>query len=223
MLSEVGMNDVASLRVRMRALLGDEHAGWPDALLDEGLRQALEEYSQALPLARETVIVLPGPGVEVALDGLDGLIDVVGLQWPYDSLAVYQADNLVDGWYLWRDDGRPVVTIRNSATLAAGDELRVWYTTLHSIEGLDGGSMTSVPADQVGLVIKGALGLTVVGRGVDALELYGQGAGAQKLRKWGSDLLGEFRKTLRATRSGRMYPTGSSWTAAWRMDQWDQR
>jgi len=43
---------------------------WPTATLDECIRLALHEYSEANPLGMETVVTLPGDGREVALSAV---------------------------------------------------------------------------------------------------------------------------------------------------------
>ena len=60
---------------------------WPTATLDECLRLALHEYSDASPLQFETVITLPGDSREIALAALTGLEMVSDVWWPYDSAA----------------------------------------------------------------------------------------------------------------------------------------
>ena len=73
--------------------------------LDEALRAALSDYTAAAPLAMETVLVLPGDGREIALNGIDGLIGVTDAWWPYDTQS--------EAWPPNAPNWMPVVQLTN--------------------------------------------------------------------------------------------------------------
>lgn len=103
---------LAQFQSRLAAFLMDEaNAVWPTTSLDESLRQALNEYSEANPLSMESVLTVPAAGREIALDGLSGLQQVTEIWWPYDSAASAQGwpPNRPRGWRLWWDDARAVL------------------------------------------------------------------------------------------------------------------
>ena len=103
---------------------------WPTATLDECIRLALHEYSEANPLGVETVITLPGDGREVALNALPGLTAVTDVWWPYDSAATTETwpPNRVRGFRMYWDDDQPVLYLEteDDTQPQQDDELRLW-------------------------------------------------------------------------------------------------
>jgi hypothetical protein len=68
---------------------------WPQAILDEAIRQALTAYSLAAPCEQSAVLMVPTRG-DLDLSSLPGLAGVTAVHWPY---AVDQATaNRVTGW-----------------------------------------------------------------------------------------------------------------------------
>jgi hypothetical protein len=82
------MSTLAEIRDRIEEMLMDTtNAIFTSDLLDESIRQALDQYNYVNPLTMETVITLPGDGREIALSGISGLVKVLDVWWPYDSAA----------------------------------------------------------------------------------------------------------------------------------------
>jgi hypothetical protein len=137
------------------------------------VRQVLGDYNQVNPRALETVITLPGDGREIALSGLDGLIQVTDVWWPYDSDAdeVWPTEKPV-GFRLWWDDGSPVLFLTHlyGTQPQADDEMRIFYTASHTIQNLDSASSTTPIASHEFMIVRGAAGLACLGRGVDLNE-----------------------------------------------------
>ena len=139
------MSTLAEFRDRVEQVLQDTgNAIWDTATIDESLKHALDQYNGVNPVHMETVIVLPGDGREIALSGITGLIDVLDAWWPYDSVATAETwpPNRVAGWRLWWDDAQPLLflEIDAGAQPKTDEEVRIWYTKRHTIEGLEGGS-----------------------------------------------------------------------------------
>src|SRR3990167_722208 len=118
----------------------------------ESLRAALHEYSLISPQECETLLLLPGDGREIALNTVSitgDLLGVIDVWWPYDSSAAEEAwpPNRVKGWSLLWDNGQPllVLTDYTGAQPEHGDELRLWYTARHTIDGLDSAAGTTIP------------------------------------------------------------------------------
>lgn len=173
------MSTLANFRTWARLELSDSGSLiWSDDEIDQGLRQALGEYSLALPSSQESVLELPGDGWEVALDGLVGLQCVLDCHYPYDSSlsGAAQLANQTLSWRLWWDDARPVLALRTAGERLprAGEEIRVWYSTRHTIQDLDGAAASSVRAGHEQLLVSGAGGYAALQRVINNLEVAGQ-------------------------------------------------
>jgi hypothetical protein len=219
------MPTLSELRERLSQRLADSaHATWSTAALDEALRSALHDYSQALPMAAETVLSLPGPGREIALDGLPGLQSVTEVWWPYDSL-MYGAwpPNWVVGFRLRWDDARPVLLLTTQyGEPRAGDELRLWYTRPHMIQDLDGGEFTSVLRAHESVLLTGAAGYAASAEQLDrAGQVRLDPAEAQTLAAWSAARLTEFSAWLAAlkTAPGLSAP---AYFPGFALDKWDE-
>lgn len=165
---------LAQLEAQVAALLMDPtNVIFSTAVIDAALRMALAEYSDAAPLAMETVLTLPGNGREIALSSVSGLVNVTEVWWPYFSDLVSETwpANLVRGFRLWWDDASPVLFL----DLADGDlplqddEIRIWYTKPHTIQNLDSADVTTV-GEHESLIVRGAAGLACLGRAADVNE-----------------------------------------------------
>src|SRR3990170_4737928 len=142
------MSTLAQIRDRVELMLLDiANAIYTADLVDESLKQALALYNQVNPGMAEALITLPGDGLEIALDSLSGLLRVVDVWWPYDSTATQETwpPNRVQGYRLWWDVGQPVLIleIKEGDQPQADDEMRVWYTSKHTIEGLSSAASTT--------------------------------------------------------------------------------
>ncbi len=218
---------LAQYQARLATFLMDEaNAVWPTTALDEALRQALDEYSQANPLSLETVLTLPAAGREIALNGLTGVQQVTEVWWPFDSGAVAQGwpPNRPRGWRLWWDDAQPVLILADDAGAEpqAGDELRLWYTAGQRIQGLDGADATTVSARHESLVVLGAAAYACWSRSVDQTETAATAAvttpnyAALALR-----FLRLFRARLQDIRTAQGQVRGTPFGPGWRLDHWD--
>lgn len=213
------MSTLADFRTWARLALSDSGSLiWSDAEIDQGLRQALSEYSAALPCSQETVLELPGEGWEVALDGLEGLLRVLDCRYPFDSSlsSAAQPANQALSWRLWWDDARPVLELRTvgGRVPQAGEEIRLWYSKPHTIQDLDGAAASSVLAGHEQLLVSGAAGYAALQRVIHNLEVAGQDMFAVVLMgSWARSKQREFqaglmRLSLQETRSG---PAAAPW------------
>ncbi len=221
------MTALAAIRDRVEVMLQDTgNAIWDSGVIDEGLRQALDQYNSVNPLHMETVITLPGDGHEIALSGITGLMDVLDVWWPYDSAAASETwpPNRVRGWRLWWDDAQPVIIleIADSDEPQTDQEIRVWYSKRQTIQDLDSADITSLRGDHESLIILGGAGHAAMSRTVDLVEtagtdLYQVGL----LGTWGQRKLREFQATIRKLERSRAR-RGRSWGSGWSLDKWDQ-
>lgn len=220
---------LAQYEARVSALLMDTaNTIWPTATLDECLRLALHEYSDASPLQFETVITLPGDSREIALAALTGLEMVSDVWWPYDSAATTETwpPNRVRGWRLYWDDLQPVLYLEteDDAQPQLNDELRLWYSKIRTIQNLDSASITTVQAEHESWLVLGAAGHAAFARATDLAETAGVSAvSTPNLAALGSRWLKEFRRDLDSLRGAAVVggPGGPAFGAGWRMDRWD--
>ena len=218
-------SSLSQLEARVAARLGDPASTlYTAATLDEALRSALAEYNAALPLTAETVITLPAAGREIALSGVSGLLSVSAVWWPYTSTGAQAwPPPEPPGFRVWWDDAQPVLilTARAGAQPQAGDELRLWYTRLHTIQDLDGGAATTLFGPHETGLVTGAAGTAALAQAsaqIGTVRLDEREVA--ELTEWAAARLAEFRAWLAAVKASA--PThGEPWGEGWRMDKWE--
>jgi hypothetical protein len=218
------MTAIADFRTRILAVLVDAGAAiYTNAIIDEALSQALSEYNEALPLTKETVIDLPGDGREIALNGLSGLRRVIDVYWPFDSTSEPWPPNRVRGWTVYWDDAQPVLYLNNieGDEPQLDDELRLWYTSSQTIDGLASATITTVPTEHETLLVVGASGHSALSRGLDLVEttaadMYATGL----LLVWAQRQLKTFRDALEKIKKASAR-AGAPYRSGWRLDKWD--
>ena len=223
------MSTLAQLRTRVLQLLLDTGSAiYPSDLVDESLRQALHDYSQVRPLQMETVVTLPGDGREIALNGISELLEVTNVWWPYDSAATSETwpPNQVRGWHVYWDDAQAVLFLDQleGAQPQMDDEVRVWYTTIQKVEGMDSAAATTVRIDHETGLCLGAAGYAALSRVVDLVETAGTDLYAMALQAtWGNAKLREFRRWLETLRAREVRSGTPAWGYGWSLDKWDNR
>jgi hypothetical protein len=218
---------LAQLEARVAARLGDPaNAIYSLATLDEALRSALAEYNAVLPLTVETVITLPGDGREIALSGLAGLLSVSAVWWPYTTTGSEPwPPPEPSGFRVWWDDAQPVLILnaQTGSQPQANDELRLWYTKLHTIQNLDSGAATTVFGPHESSLVTGAAGYAALAQAsaqIGTVRLDQQEV--PDLNKWAAARLAEFRAWLATIKASA--PThGEPYGAGWRLDKWEER
>ncbi len=144
---------LTELRAEVVAALagGDETATWNSALVDAALRRALQTIDQLGPVYEATHTVTTA-GAEQVIVALPGLLEVTGLAWPWREGSAFEESAV-----RWRTAGEPSTVWLRSGVPAVGDALRVRYRRAHTLEGLDGASATTLPADlRASLALGGA-------------------------------------------------------------------
>ena len=218
------MSTLAQLITRVQALLADDGTLFTTTIVTEALRHALEDYTAASPLQRETVLTLPGAGREIALSSLTDLLGVSSVWWPYDSTGSEQwPPNRVKGLRLWWDDGLPVLFLTTllGAQPQTDDELRLWYTLPHTIQNLDSEAVTSPSTSHQTQLVRGAAGYACLSRGTAKNETA---ANAQLTVNYGTlaqFFLAQFQLFIENLRT--QGAEGPAFGAGWQLDKWDGR
>jgi hypothetical protein len=215
---------LTQLRARVAARLVDAaHSVFSADTLDEALRSALSDYTAAAPCGAEAVLVLPAASRKIALAGLDDLITVTGVWWPYHSTAEAWPPRQVRGFRLWFDDGQPMLFLStlSGAMPQAGDELRLWYTKAHTISGLDGAVLSSLPAHHESGIVTGAAAYAAASEHIDQVGAVHIDRDEQPaLQAWSAARFAEFSAFLDRVRASA--PThGEPFGPGWALDRYD--
>lgn len=219
------MSTLAQLEARTAARLVDgANAVFSTATIDEGLRSALHDYTNAAPLTAETVITLPGAGREIALASISGLIHVTDVWWPYSTTSEeVWPPNRVRGFQLQWDDAQPLLVLTNlvGEQPQADDELRLWYTKPHTIQNLDSGAVTTIPLHHESALITGAAGYAALAENIDQIGgIHLDTTETAELRRWGSARLEEWTRFLTRLAAGAP-AAGPAFGPGWQLDRYD--
>jgi hypothetical protein len=187
-------------------------SGYDQDDLDEALRWALHRYSQVAPVQAIGTLTLAASGREVSVSTLTGYMEVMRVWWNYDSTDPGHPP-VWRRFELWPGD---ILYINDDEEPAVGDKVRVWYTKLHTLNGLDAAAATTFPADADTILITGAAGYAAQER-----EQEQQGRGTPtRLREWATARLEEFEKQLQAV-ARRWAARQSGIAEAPSLDRWD--
>jgi len=128
---------LALVKSEVLSVLGDayDETAWSDATLEEGLRQALL-FFQPYGSTRETTFPLVDSGYEHNLSSLKAY-ELISIGWPWGD--GYYLPNVYRSWR-WIS---PVIIRMDDLDLNVGEEIRVEYRPLHTIQHLDGGQETT--------------------------------------------------------------------------------
>ncbi len=206
-----------------QSLGGDGERRYPEELLLEAVRQALEEYSRAWSQVRTAIITLVRDGREHSLGALEGLLGVARVRYPYADETVLP---LLSEYHLYWLEGFPMLHLGGARLPQAGDRMQVDYTTRHTLEGLDGAPSGSVHPDHAGLLVNGVAGHAALMRAADITEAHGSRAGdARAVWLLGRGRLEVFRSGLRllSKESAPPYPLDAWNGHGWRLDRLDGR
>ena len=218
------MSSLAQLEARVSARLADVgNVLWNLPAIDEGIRTALSAYTDAIPQADEGILILPGTGREIALDPFANLIAVLNVWWPFDTITEQMPPNQVAGYRLWWDDARPLLYLNSKSgnQPQINDTLRLWYTKPHTIQNLDGGTITTVfPNHETG-VVGGAAGYCALMAIVNEMGSTDIDVGQViTMHTWGNDRVAEFQEWLDDI-SANAPSSGAPYGEGWSIDKWD--
>ena len=186
---------LTSLRDRVEQTLADtSNAIWETGWIDEGITKALHEYSLARPLHKNGTISVSADTYELDISALTGVIGVHEVWSPYTAADPEHPPNILPFRH-WIDSQElyfPVCQVSN------GDVCRVFYTSLHTLNGLDSETVTTVGLEDESLLVSGSAGFVATDRGLDLSEQVTVTAlTAQQVRAWGLSTLQQFRNGLR--------------------------
>jgi hypothetical protein len=191
------------------------NAIWSEAELARAVRWALEQLSWVTPRRASAVLIAQEGVREYALNahGLGGILFITEVWHPYDAAESGQPARPLP-WRLLDDDTLQIDT----GTIYAGDGIRILYAQVHTIQGLDGASATTLSLEQEELVCLGAGGYAALQRALGAIGQINVHAEAPQLwREWGQQRLAEFHTRL-ACFATRDHQRHTVWTAGWPLE-----
>lgn len=152
------MTKLTDLKARVRLLLEDASAArFSEDLLETALRQALEQVNTRLPLLKSLDYPITTPGRDQALSGLEGCRYLVSLSCSPGSAVGQTLEAGSEFSYLVLESG-PVLHFSGADYPQPGDTLNLRYAADHTIDGLDGATVTSLPASCETALVNGAAG-----------------------------------------------------------------
>jgi hypothetical protein len=146
------MGTLSELRDLVEQDLDDAgNAVWSTGDIDRAIKRALAEYSRVNPQQAVGTITLQADGREISTSTLTGMTNIVRVWHPYTSTDPEDPP----GWRRWEIWGS-TLTILGGHEPASGEVVRVYYHKQHTINGLDGESTTTVPAEDEEVLVLGA-------------------------------------------------------------------
>jgi len=208
---EQGKNFRYGVRLRPPAWQRRAYAYAQDDI-DEAIRLALHRYSEVDPDRAITTVTLSEDGREVDISSITDYLQVERVWWNYDSDDPGHPPDWRN-FELWSGD---ILWINDGGEPATGDVVRIWYTRLHSLNGLDGASATSFGDDVETLVVVGASGYAAQERVQEQSSRWVP----RKLREWAEKRLQEFEAGLKRVASRAAVRAGGI-AAGPVLDRWD--
>jgi hypothetical protein len=159
---------LTTLRDRVELVLQDSgNATWAAGDVDEGITQALEQYSRVKPDRAVSTLTLAAAGREISLSTLTGLIRVQKVWAPYNSTTPGYPPKWVD-FRVWPGS---LLYVDSSDEPQSAEKVRVWYTKKHTLSGLAGAGATTIPVDDESFLILGAAAFCARIRAIEIAEL----------------------------------------------------
>ncbi len=157
--------------------------------LDEAIRWALHRYNEVRPDKTETTLTLSATGREVDISSITDYHQILRVWWDYDSTDPEYPPNWRT-FELWPGD---ILFIDDPDEPQSADKVRVFYTRLHTISGLDSATATTIPTDHDNLIVAGAAGFAAQER----IQEEGSRYVPRKLADFASKRLAEFERGLK--------------------------
>jgi len=176
-------------------------ARYSEAVIAEGLRLALEEYSRAAPQIGEITITVENPGRDQAVVGVDRLLYILSVQFPVSAGSAPEVSRFTARLCA----GLQMISIAPPAPVPqAGEQIRVVYAAQHTVAGLDAAEATTVPVVDFGLLVQGAAGHAMSIRADSIVESYGKRTPQEDVFAAAKRRLDDFRRRLRTRKAPEM-------------------
>jgi len=209
---------LTTLRDRVEVVLMDTtNAKWDTGTLDEAIRAATAAYSSVCPVQGMTALTLATAGREISLSSLTTLLHVLRVWWEYTSTAPEYPPK----WREFEVWPGPVLWINDGEEPGAGDIVRVFYTSAHTLSGLDSATVTTIPDAHITPLVQGTAGFAALSRAVDRTEMLNvDGWDFKRLQEYAEGQLAHFDAWLKQLATAEaVQRAGIAPTAA--LDRWE--
>ena len=185
------MSALTQLLARLRLVLEDgSTARYSADLLEQAVRLALDELSVSLPQVVSLVATFTESSNQQPLPQAVGLRVLIEVYYPWTGNAGPAQGMIGCGW----QDGVARLCFARGLVAQAGEQARIVYVALHTLQGLDEATQTSLSPDLMELLVKGASAQAALLRWGVLSELYGaRNEAAASLEQWGALGLADFR------------------------------
>jgi len=186
--------NLASIRDRVEVMLQDTgNATWVAGDIDEAIQEALERYTKINPAREIDTVTLAADGREIDISAITAYLSIERVWWDYDAADPRHPPRWRD-FEVWPGD---IVYINDAGEPQTNDVVRLWLTKKQTIDDLDGATASTLPADDVTLIVTGAAGIAAVMRSREVGELLGiDGWVPRRARDWGEARIAEFEAGL---------------------------
>lgn len=162
--------------------------GYSQEDIDEAIRWALHRYNEINPDKTITTVTLSSTGREIDISTITDYHRIERVWWNYDSSDPRYPPRWRN-FELWPGN---ILYINDPEEPTSGDVVRIWYTRLQTITGLDSASVTTIPTDHDTIIVIGASGYAAQER-IQDTEAPRR---PTKLREWAEARRREFEQAL---------------------------
>jgi len=192
--------NVLQYREKLRLELSDLGvATWEDDVLDQALRQALEDYNAVNPDEAIATHTFASASREATLSATTfaRLIDVARVWLPYTSADPEYPARWRE-FELWPGN---ILYVVGGTEPAINDVARIWFTRAQTVEGLDAAASTTLPGEHAQMLVTGGSAYAASARASALTETVTAESDAYKqLAGFSFRRLNEFRAGLNAIR-----------------------
>jgi len=156
-----------NIRDRVESRLQDSgNVRWATDDTDEAIRTALAFYSRQNPARAITTKTVTAASREVDISAITGLIRVEKVWWDYDSTTPGYPPN----WRQFSVWPGAILYIDDREQPAVGDVIRIWYTKAQTLNGLDSATATTIPIEDVDVIVTGGAHFAARARAIELAE-----------------------------------------------------
>ncbi len=180
--------DLTQMKGRLRKDLHDEDSlnyRWTDGELDRHIQRAVRDFSLSVPLEAKATLTTTAGSRDLSISGLSDVVAIEAVEYPagqYPPAYVQYA--------VWLT----TLTMLIDQTPAAGENVGVYYTKLHTIDA----TSSTVPSQFEDVIAAGAAGYAALEWASFATNRVNAG-GREVWREylaWGQDRLAEYQRAL---------------------------
>jgi hypothetical protein len=198
------MSALSDLIARVALELGDaDHAVWSSDALTAHIRRALEAYSRLDPQRLEAVIETSAGLREYPLAAIGPFMEIADLWYPYDPADPAHPPRRPE-WALILSKTF-YLGVADAPTGEADDQMRLFFTAPHTLEGLDAADETTLDADGEGIVALGAAAFAAEARAQGLIGTVTVSSDTpRQLAAWAEARLRAFEDALQGVRRRRV-------------------